>query len=129
MGEKLTVVSKEIEERIKEIENSVSSLVPRDDPKQEGLCYNDAIDAINKLREEGLIVKTGIVHRIDGPLTITRMGNHPKTVRHHQVGVIDGVFVVDIHCKPGNRVFLGLDKYLEKNINLSLIDSDPSSMR
>ncbi len=104
-----------VEERRKEIENSVSSLVPRDDPEQKGLCYHDAVDAINKLREEGLIVKTGIVHRIDGPLTIINIENHPKTVRHHQVGVIDGVFVVDTHCKPGNRVFFGIEDYIKKS--------------
>lgn len=115
MREVLTSDPEAIKKRREEIENSVSLLVPRDDPKQKGLCYLDAIAAIKKLREDGLIIKTGIVHRIDGPLEINEMGNHPRAVRHHQVGVIDGVFVVDIHCQPGNRVFFGLDDYLKRS--------------
>lgn len=115
MREVLTSDIEAVKNRREEIENSVSLLVPRDDPEQKGLCYLDAIAAIKKLREDGLIIKTGIVHRIDGPLEINEMGNHPRAVRHHQVGVIDGVFVVDIHCQPGNRVFLGLDDYLKRS--------------
>ena len=135
MAKESETISQEVRERIREIENSVSSLTPRDDPKQKGLCYFDAIDAINKLRENGLVVKTGIVHRIDGPLEIINMEHHPILVRHHQVGVIDGVFVVDTHCRPGNRVFFGLDEYMEKSgikireVNSSSVDSDPSSVR
>lgn len=115
MREVLTSDLEAVKNRREEIENSVSLLVPRNDPEQKGLCYLDAIAAINKLREDGLIIKTGIVHRIDGPLEINEMGNHPRAVRHHQVGVIDGVFVVDIHCQPGNRVFFGLDDYLKRS--------------
>lgn len=115
MQEKIVNYSEDVDRRREEIESSIGSLIPRDDPEQKGLCYLDAIAAIDKLREDGLVVKTGIVHRIDGPLEINNMDSHPILVRHHQVGVIDGVFVVDIHCQPGNRVFFGLDDYLKRS--------------
>ena len=79
-------------------------------------CGEDAIMALEILRERQFFNLGDHIVRIDGPVThYNHMFGRYVRDKHHIVGQINNEWIIDVSCQPGGRVFYSMNDYKERS--------------